>query len=381
MSDIDLDSRWPVEVVPEADLVGRAALVEAICANILAGRSVSLMAPRRVGKTSVALEALRQLESKGAIVAHIDFFGVDSKRHFAEQLIRQVIENSHSLRERLKQVGRAVRRAAGVVKPFWSMAQTEFGIDLGAENIDEDELFRRALELPETLAQREERLCVVFLDEFQDAARVLGPNVYATMRSHFQLQPHTKHIFAGSHESLLRPLFTRPNAPLLRYAVEVPFVEVPHGDWQTYIVRKFNEARLSCTPALADQIIYATGGHPADTMEVCQQLEFAVRAAQTRQVRLELLHVAVAAAAAVLSHVFDEIWEQVGATSGARLTARRIAAGEPARPAAMHTQTYSRAVQALLDKGVLRRAPGRSHFIFPEPLFKRYVLRQDRSWA
>jgi len=379
MSDIDLDSRWPVEVVPQADLVGRKALVEAICANILAGRSVSLMAPRRVGKTSVALEALRQLESRGAIVAHIDFFGVDSKRHFAEQLIRQVIENSHSLRERLKQVGRAVRRAAGVVKPFWSVAQTEFGVDLGAENIDGDELFRRALELPETLAQREDRLCVVFLDEFQDAARALGPNFYATLRSYFQLQPRTKHIFAGSHESLLRALFTRPNAPLLRYAVEVPFAAVPHSDWQTYIVRKFKETGLSCAPSLADQIIYATGGHPADTMEVCQQVEFAVRAAGATQVTLDLLHVAVAAAAAVLGHIYDEMWEQLGATNGARQVARRIAAGDPARPSTMHTQTYSRAVHALVDKGVLGRAPGRSQFTFPEPLFKGYLRRQDGS--
>src|SRR5579862_1217715 len=239
------EARWPIELVPALELVGREPLLAEIRDNLRAGRSVSLLAPRRLGKTSVALEALRRAQEDGAIVAHLDHFRIESKRQFADDLIRQLIGNSHSLSERLKQVGHGLRRIVAEVHPYWTVAETEFG--LNPSTSDEDDLFRRALELPEVLATREKRPCVIFLDEFQDAPRGLGPNVYAIMRSYFQEQPRTKHIFAGSQETILRALFTKPNAPLLRYAVEVPFSDVAPQDWRDYIVRKFAEASINCS--------------------------------------------------------------------------------------------------------------------------------------
>ncbi|HLY66055.1 MAG TPA: hypothetical protein VKU60_11025, partial [Chloroflexota bacterium] len=110
-----------------------------------------------------------------------------------------------------------------------------------------------------------------------------------------------------------------------------------------------------------------------DTMELCQQLEFAVRAGGVSEATLDHLAVADRAAAATLRAVFDEIWDHLGQTTGAWQVALRIAKHLPGSPPSMHTQVYSRAAKALLDKGVIRRAPGRGQFTFAEPLFERYV--------
>ncbi|MBV8084145.1 MAG: ATP-binding protein [Chloroflexi bacterium] len=354
------------------ELVGREGIVADICWR-LSGRSVLLAAPRRVGKTSVAREVLRRLEKDGYLTASLDFFRLTSQRDCAERLIKQLLESSHSLRTRVRRFGRAVGTLAGNVQPFWRVAEMEFGINLGSKDEDENRLFQQALELPETLAKREKRKVVVLMDEFQEADRSLGPQVYRIMRSYFQEQPNTHQLFAGSRASLLRKLFTSPKAALLRYAVEAPLPWPGPEDWVPYIRRKFRGARLDCSQALAEDLVQTTGGHPADTMEVCLQLHIAAHQLHATTLTPDLLRAGVDRAEQALKPVFDEIWDDLRDTRYARRLAQRIVEGLPPRSRELPSSVSGDAIDALLDKGVILRE-GRG-YRFPEPLFERYVRR------
>lgn len=366
---------WPAGSVieEENDLVGRDEAIGDIC-NRLAGRSVILAAPRRVGKTCVAREVLRRLAADGYLTASIDFFRVTSKRAFAESLTRQLLEASTSLRSRMRRVGSAMRGMASGVKPYVQLAETEFGIQLARMDEDEDRLFQQALELPRQLSDRENRHVVIFMDEFQEADSNLGANVYRIMRSYFQEQRRVQQLFAGSRATLLRKLFTAPGAALLRYAVEVKLPWPSAPDWTAYIVRKYTEAGVACSPGLAQSLVEVTAGHPADTMELCQALHIAAIEAGTTDLSPDLLNVAAQHAEEALSAVFDEIWDDLGDTRYARRIAQRIAQDLPPYGSGLHSQSAGSAIDALLDKGVVERH-GRGQYRFPEPLFERYVRR------
>src|SRR5438477_5496378 len=143
---IDYERLWPTTVVPTDDLVGREVIVSELIARLRSGRSVILAGPRRVGKTSVADEALRQLDEAGVVTASLDFFSITSKRELADTLARQLLAHSHGRGARLRELATALGRAAQRVEPHVNLAETELGISLREK--DEDALLRNALQIP-----------------------------------------------------------------------------------------------------------------------------------------------------------------------------------------------------------------------------------------
>jgi hypothetical protein len=208
------------------------------------------------------------------------------------------------------------------------------------------------------------------MDEFQEAGKNLGQDAYRVMRSYFQEQPRVKHLFAGSQQSLMRALFGRSNAALLRYALEVPLRPVPGDAWVDYIVRKFNSIGVSCSRIMAAELVRATGGHPADTMALCAHLTSVLREQSGDQVTPELVVAAVDRTRRSLRLIFDEIWSELGEAAHARLVAQRVAFGRPMH-SGLHSQQAARALAFLADKGLIARTEGR--WAFREPLFERYV--------
>jgi uncharacterized protein len=362
---------WPTEVVPSDELVGRGALLSRIEGELAAGRSVLLAAPRREGKSSIAREALRRLRADDRyITAELDFFRMSSKRQCADEMVRQLLEGSKSFGSRVKRLAAAAKEGMSAIQPHITVAELELGLRFGPRDVDEDEAFRNALQLPERLAEKEDRRVVVLMDEFQDAGKNLGSDVYRIMRSYFQEQPRTKHLFAGSHQSLLRALFNKGNAALLRYATEVPITPVPTGDWVSYIVRKFRGIDVTCSLVLARQLVNFTGGHPADTMAACAQLTSVLREQSEDVVTADLLEAAMARTRVELRLIFDEIWSELGLIVNARLIAQRLAFGQPLSTG-LRGPKASRALTVLRDKGLVeRRERG---WEYHEPLFHAYV--------
>jgi len=363
-------------LVPSEDLVGREPVIHQIIARLQGGRSIMLAGPRRMGKTSVASEALRRLAEAGVITAELDFFSLTTKREAANTLVRQLLDNSHGFGARLRQMATAVSRALHRVEPHISIAETELGISLAAD--DENVAFVHALELPQRLAEREHTHVVVLMDEFQEASSNLGQNVYHIMRAAFQRQHDFQQLFIGSQESLLRQLFSRPNAALLRHAVEVHIDYAPPDAWLPYIQGKFGSAEIEADRAIIRQVLDVTGGHPADTMEFCQQLHIAAIDSGAHELTWPIYELALDQAERALKSIFDQLWVSLGTTAYSRLVARRLASGIPAysklQGGEAKPQLIATALRALQDRSIIERAAPR-RYRFREPMFEAYVRR------
>lgn len=218
------------------------------------------------------------------MTASLDFFRLTTKRQCADDLVRQLLEASGSFGSRLRRLTTAASDRLPGFEPHFKIAEIELGVRLSPRDVGDEEAFRNALQLPEKLAGKADRRVVVLMDEFQDAGKNLGQDVYRVMRSYFQEQPRTKQLFAGSNESLLRALFGKGNAALLRYATEVPLPPIGRADWTQYIARKFDSIKVVCSAVLAGQLVDATGGHPADTMAACSQLTTVLREVSATEV-------------------------------------------------------------------------------------------------
>jgi len=72
------------EVVTGEDFADRETELENIIRDLKAGQTIFLISPRRYGKTSLIINALKRLQKDGFLTAYIDLFKVSSFKSFLE---------------------------------------------------------------------------------------------------------------------------------------------------------------------------------------------------------------------------------------------------------------------------------------------------------
>src|SRR5947208_10323113 len=79
--------------VPAADLVGREAYLRRLIERLEDGQHVLISGPRRIGKTSIIVEALRRIRRHGGHTAYVDCLGATDIRGLGERLADAVLQN------------------------------------------------------------------------------------------------------------------------------------------------------------------------------------------------------------------------------------------------------------------------------------------------
>src|SRR5438093_10803846 len=79
--------------VPAADLVGRETYLRRLGERLEDGQHVLISGPRRIGKTSIIVEALRRIRRHGAYTAYVDCLGATDIRGLGERLAAAILGN------------------------------------------------------------------------------------------------------------------------------------------------------------------------------------------------------------------------------------------------------------------------------------------------
>lgn len=372
--------------VPGGDLVGREGYVRRTVSRLLEGEHLLIAGPRRIGKTSVILEALRRLGRRGAVTAYVDCLGATDLRGLGERIaaaLLATVEGEGALEDlrAMASGGRPRRR----IRPD----HLELALPVVRER-SAQRAFEAALDMPRAIAARGARRVVVALDEFQAAGRA-GPRVFDVMRARFQAQRGVAYAFLGSEEGLLEELFSEKGRALYRFAVahdltgstEARFGIDP-SEWLAYLRRKFAERRIAVADAEIDRILDATGGHPQDTMQLSAGLYHLMRESGLRSVSAELVDVAYEQAMRELERPFALHWSDLGEQKYLQQVAKRIARAETLYGAGgsgdVPRAEVLRAVTSLRERGLVVRT-GRGRYEYLEPMFAEFVRRLDDAPA
>jgi hypothetical protein len=372
--------------VPAADLVGREAYLRRLGERLEDGQHVLVAGPRRIGKTSIILEALRRARRRGMYGAYADCLGATDIRGLGERLADAVLQNVSGV-ERSFEQAKAI--AAGMRPTVKVRSEhVELALQLARET-NAQRFFEGALDLPHALTRRSGKRVIVVLDEFQAAGR-LGPRVFDVMRARFQAQRGVSYAFLGSEQGILEELFSAKGNAFYRFAVPLDLADagghrfgIDPDDWLEYLRGKFAAKKLTVDDASVDRLLDATGGHPQDTMQVCAALYYLMRDTGTRVLTPELLEIAYEQAMRELERPFALHWAELGSHKYLQQVAKRIAhravlyaadaqGGPVPRPEVL------RALAALQARGLVVRL-GRGRYDFVEPMFGEYVRRLDEG--
>lgn len=359
-------------VAPE-DVVDREAFMETMAKRLVDGQSILLPGPRRIGKTTLTYEVLRRLRAEGYYTALVDVFAVATKRDLAEKMADALLENRSGVKRtvrRLRELARGVVRGAEIKADLRGL---ELALTFG-QDVSDDELLEQVLDLPEVLAQRDQKRVIVAFDEFQDIAKLGGNELFKKLRSHFQCHENVSYLFLGSHAGMLRELFSQGRQAFYRFAIPLEVPPVPVEAWREYIQRKFAARDIEAPAESVERLIGLTGGHPQDTMIVSGEVYYALLELGLRSVTPEAVTLGYERAMEELANVFNETWDTLSSQRQAQAVVKRLVSGERPYAGGGHSNEVARALDLLIEMGLIEKI-GRGEYRFMEPMFAEHVRR------
>lgn len=174
------------------------------------GRNITLISPRKIGKTGLIHHVFHQLRSKekDAICIYIDIFSTKNQQEFIEMLARAIIEDAL---EREKSFASKVLDFFKALRPTLSpdLLTGAPTVSLTVVPVQAEQTLKSLLMHLEGLNKR----VYLAIDEFQQIAEYPETGTEALLRSYIQFLHNVHFVFSGSKKHLMVEMFCSPNRP------------------------------------------------------------------------------------------------------------------------------------------------------------------------
>lgn len=338
--------------------------------------AIRLAAPRRFGKTSLLRAHVEAMRATGHRAVIVDLSDVGD-------LAAVLARIAHAYRgldpAAARLVARATRRAGITVGPAGVALSVERGATAFPSREQLEPVLLELLDLPARLHRDDDGLSVVCFDEFQDLLRG-GRGLDGVLRS--VIQHHgdaASYVYAGSHPSLLRELFTDRQRPLFGQALPLELGPLPEEeaiDALTAILAEEGYADPDVGAAV-DLVVSELGGHPQRTILVTDLLLRRLEDGAVGEPD-ELFELALADALRATSDVHRATWRSRTPAEAhvLRLVAERVAptGADASRSTGVAASTLGEAAERLLAEGQHLGRDGRRWWLV-DPLLALWLRR------
>lgn len=246
--------------------------VREITADMRNGQNVLVYGPRRYGKSSLVLSAIKEALAEGTLVAYVDLMKTPKKERFAAALAKAIFEDIAPRSDQIAE--RAAKLFSGLrVRPVAELDMVTGTMRFSFEaarrrQTDIDDTIEQLLELLQHLAGERRRRVVLVLDEFQEIVR-LDKDYPNLLRAVFQAQPEVGHVYLGSKRHILDKIFNDRNEPFWKSSKRMEVGLIPKEKFAIFIGERFEATDKGVTPDVLDKLLDATEGHPYATQELC----------------------------------------------------------------------------------------------------------------
>lgn len=373
-----IEKQFPAGIpVAGDDLIGREKEIKLLFDTLANGQSVLLVAPRRLGKTSLALEVLKKLQREDHFTADVDLFKIISKREFAEKIVNSALKN-----KKIPNFLNKLKAGLGAVLKNVQLKQVvedfEFVLDFSSSSTDENKLFENSLEFLDEFSAKHKRHIFVLLDEFGDVTRLDGEEILKKMRAIIQRQQNATYLFAGSQESVMKHIFGDRKSPFFHFAMTIELGNLPIPDTTAYIKRRFTSLGFKINEAAANGIVGFTEGHPYYTQLLCQKIYLNIKGTK-EIVSEEDIKNGLDSAIVSERQYFEELWQRLRERKHHVLIAKTIAEGRsPYDIAELDKQMIYNILVALEKSGLIKKIE-RAKYKLVDPLFKRYIISETNA--
>ena len=176
---------------------------EQLVDSVLNEGDVTLIAPRRYGKTGLISNVFARLPSAYTSI-YIDIYSAKNLAAFTKMLASAVFGALDSRMEKAMSVLATFFRSCRPTATPQSDGTVKFSFDITSDNAESS-----LKEVFDYLKARE-RQVVIAIDEFQQVREFPEEGVEALLRSYIQFVPWVRFVFAGSRRHLMSEMFVMP---------------------------------------------------------------------------------------------------------------------------------------------------------------------------
>lgn len=234
------------------------------------GINVSLISPRRLGKSSLVKMAMKELERerKDIRVCFLDAFNINSEDEFYSAFAAGVISCSAGKVE--KALAEAKKYLGGLI-PGITLSDglnDVLSVNLRYAPKEMDKL--DILDLPEKIAKDKGLRIIVCIDEFQQLVKLPGyRDLEGKMRSVWQHQTRVSYCFYGSKKHMMMDIFADSQKPFYRFSTIMFMPKIKKEDWIPFILKGFASTGKSISRAFAEKICDVVDCHSWYLQQLC----------------------------------------------------------------------------------------------------------------
>jgi AAA+ ATPase superfamily predicted ATPase len=377
------------KIVTDEHFCNRELEQQLIADNLLGGQSIVVIAPRRIGKSSLLAVVSSGLEKKGMVCGRIDFFALNSINKILSETVRvcaqMMLNQETNLKKFLSIAADVFKRTRIAIEPTPD-GNVSIKPEVGLPADIRTSLTEAILGLDQMLGKKKCKGLLV-LDEFQEITQIDKAGTHsleAEFRSVVQSAKHLSFAFLGSQASLLSEMFTARQRPFFQAAKIVELGFISNKSLKSYIRRRFRLAGINI--GNIEEILSVVEGHPDYTQRYCSHLHDIIVALgeQVPGVHLDdsLLRQGLEDMIKACELIFIPEWQtfplrqqQVLSVIAEKGPLRRVAAVDLAEYEITHT-SFNTALKQLLRKGAVREDEN-SNYCLVDPIFRRWIARRS----
>ena len=201
-------------------------------------RNLTLIAPRRYGKTGLIRHVLAKLPSDFTGI-YLDIFPMEDLAAFSSAFAAAVVGALDSpVDKTLSAVARFFKSCRPTVTPQEDgTARFSFDIAPSAARASLDDAF--------AYLEAKKRRAVIAIDEFQQIAAFPEQGVEALLRSRIQFVPWVRFVFAGSRHHVMSEMFGSAKRPFYQSTEILSLGPIPPDEYEAFARRHFASRRQS----------------------------------------------------------------------------------------------------------------------------------------
>lgn len=222
------------------------------------GRNVTLIAPRRMGKTGLIRHAFYRLREQepDIVTLYMDIYSTQSMGDFVRLFANTVLGK---LDAAPKKALTRIRKYIRSCRPVFTSDELT-GIPKVTVDVAPAEEESTLKEIFDYLGSSEKR-CYIAIDEFQQISEYPQKGIEALLRSYIQFLPNVNFIFAGSKQHMMHEMFTSSKRPFYQSTQLLTIGPIDCETYACFAVRHFAEHGFQLPHEVFDKIYSEFDGH------------------------------------------------------------------------------------------------------------------------
>ena len=212
----------------------RVAESNKICSALRNERNVTLVSPRRMGKTGLIHHVFNKMETedKDCKCFYIDIFATKNIEQFVQTLGSAVIGKLDSFSQSAL---RKIQEFFSAWRPAVTFDQLT-GLPTVTLDIKQNEGKESLKQIFEYMKMSGKR-CYIAIDEFQQIQNYSERGLEAMLRSYIQFLPNVYFIFSGSHQHMMEEMFLSANRPFFQSSMVMSLGSIDIEEYRQFANR------------------------------------------------------------------------------------------------------------------------------------------------